>query len=141
MLDENELLEQLKLLRQEQIETLKKLDSIQRPIFAQSGDKKKVLRIDEISFITTNTKGLDIYTTDSEKHINFDSISEIEDQFIDDLRLMKTHKSFIVNLNQIDTVKVVTGGRELTFKGLPVELTAKVTSDVLDQFQKRFGKD
>ena len=54
---------------------------------------------------------------------------------------MKTHKSFIVNLNQIDTVKVVTGGRELTFKGLPVELTAKVTSDVLDQFQKRFGKD
>lgn len=100
-----------------------------------------MLRIDDVSFITTNTKGLDIYTTDSEKHINFDSISEIEDQFIDDLRLMKTHKSFIVNLNQIDTVKVVTGGRELTFKGLPVELTAKVTSDVLDQFQKRFGKD
>ena len=64
MLDENELLEQLKLLRQEQIETLKKLESIQKPIFAQSGDKKKVLRIDYISFITTNTKGLDIYTTD-----------------------------------------------------------------------------
>ena len=33
MLDENELLEQLKLLRQEQIETLKKLESIQKPIF------------------------------------------------------------------------------------------------------------
>ena len=53
---------------------------------------------------------------------------------------MKTHKSFIVNFNFIDSVKVVPGGRELTFKGLPTDLTAKVTSDSLEEFETRFGK-
>jgi len=52
---------------------------------------------------------------------------------------MKTHKSFIVNLNQIDTVKV-DSVRELTFKGHPAELTAKVTQDYLEEFENRFGK-
>ena len=62
------------------------------------------------------------------------------ENFLDDPRLMKTHKSFIINFNFIDSVKVIPGGRELTFVGLPPELTAKVTSDALDEFESRFGK-
>ena len=119
---------------------LKSLELIEKPIFVQDGDKKKVLRVYEICFITTNPKGLDIYTKDGKKHINFDSISNVAESFIDDPRLMNTHKSFIINFNFIDSVKVIPGGRELTFVGLPPELTAKVTSDALDEFEARFGK-
>lgn len=135
----NELLSEIKILRLEQTGVLKRLEFINKPLYAQDGDKKKVLRVDEISFITTNSKGLDIYTIDGQKHINFSSISETDEVFKDDPRMMKTHKSFIVNLNQIDTVKVESG-RELTFKGHPAELTAKVTQDYLEEFEKRFNK-
>lgn len=124
-----------------QNELLKVLESVGKPIFVQLGDKKKILRVNEISFITTNPKGLDIYTTDGNKYINFDSISQVAEDFKDDLRIMKTHKSFIVNLNEIDSIKVISGGRELTFKGLNPDITAKITSDALEEFQKRFGKD
>lgn len=135
----NELLSEIKTLRQEQTEVLKRLELVGKPLYVQDGDKKKVLRVDEISFITTNPKGLDIYTTDGKKHINFSSISQTDEEFKDEPCLMKTHKSFIVNLNQIDTVKVESG-RELTFKGLPPDLTAKVTQDYLEEFENRFGK-
>ena len=135
----NELLNEIKTLRQEQSGVLKRLEFVGKPLFAQDGDKKKVLRTEEISFITTNPKGLDIYTTDGQKHINFSSITETDSELKDDSRFMKTHKSFIVNLNQIDTVKV-DSVRELTFKGHPPELTAKVTQDYLEEFENRFGK-
>ena len=122
-----------------QKELIKILETLDKPVFVQVGDKKKVLRIKDISFVTTNPKGLDIYTTDGNKYINFDSISQMIENFKDDQRLMKTHKSFIVNLNEIDTIKVISGGRELTFKGLNPDITAKMTSDALNEFQKRFG--
>jgi DNA-binding LytR/AlgR family response regulator len=116
------------------------LNYYKKPFFVQDGDKKKVLRISDICFITTNPKGLDIFTSDGNKYINFGSISDTAEEFKDDPRLMKTHKSFIVNFNFIDSVKVIPGGRELTFKNLPPDLTAKVTSDSLEEFEIRFGK-
>ena len=121
-------------------ESIERLELLEKPIFVQDGDKKKVIRIPEICFITTNSKGLDIYTLDNKKHINFSSISETAEEFKDDSRLMKTHKSFIVNLDNISSVKVIAGGREVTFIGLPEDITAKITSDVLEEFEKRFGK-
>ena len=139
MPEDNDLINKLDELLKSQLEVLKKLEGVEKPIFVQEGDKKKVLRIPEICFITTNPKGLDIYTSDNKKYINFDSISQMDNDFKGDPRLMKTHKSFIVNLDSIDTVNVVPGGRELAFKNLPPELTAKVTSDALTEFEKRFG--
>ena len=135
----NELLGEIRTLRQEQAEVLKVLAFVDKPLFAQDGVKKRILRVPEIAFITTNPKGLDIYTIDGKKHINFSSISDTDEEFKDDPRLMKTHKSFIVNLVNIETVKVESG-RELTFKGLPPDLVAKVTQDYLEEFEKRFGK-
>ena len=131
-----ELIKNIKALKQ----SIEHLEAIDKPIFVQDGDKKKVLRIPQIAFITTNAKGLDIYTTDGQKHINFSSISETAEDFKDDLRLMKTHKSYIINLNSIVSIGVVPGGREVTFIGLDPQLTAKITSDVLEEFEKRFGK-
>ena len=108
----NELLAEVKAFRQEQIEILKILSFVDKPLFVQDGDKKKALKVLDIAFITTNPKGLDIYTTDGKKHINFNSISETDEEFKNDPRLMKTHKSFIVNLVNIENVKVESG-REL----------------------------
>jgi DNA-binding LytR/AlgR family response regulator len=108
-------------------------------LFVQDGDRKKLLKVSEVCFITTNPKGLDIYTLTGEKFINFSSISETEREFSEDPRLMKTHKSFIVNLTMIDSVKPIPGGRELTFRGLPSDLIAKVTFDVLNEFEDRLN--
>lgn len=140
MESENEIISRLDELISQQNQTLKILSAVDKPVFVQDGDKKKVLRISEIAFITTNPKGLDIYTLDGNKSINFDSISEMAKDFADCGELMKTHKSFIVNLNSIASAQVVPGGRELTFKGLNPDITAKVTSDSLAEFEKRFGK-
>jgi len=137
---ENEIILRLDELIKQQNETLKRLSTLNKPVFVQDGDKKKVLRISEIAFITTNPKGLDIFTLDGNKHINFDSISDMAEEFGNSEELMKTHKSFIVNLNSIASVQVVPGGRELRFKGLSPDITAKVTSDSLAEFEKRFGK-
>lgn len=138
-MDDNDLNNKLDEILKTQLQVLNALEAIEKPVFVQDGDKKRVLRIPEICFVTTNQKGLDIYTSDGQKHINFDSISEMAEEFKTDIRLMKTHKSFIVNLEMIDSVNVIPGGRELTFKGLPPEVTAKVTSDALPEFEQRFG--
>jgi DNA-binding LytR/AlgR family response regulator len=122
-----------------QDEILKRLYAMDKPVFVQDGEKKRVLRVSEICFVTTNPKGLDIFTTDGKKHINFDSISEMDKEY-QNTSLMKTHKSFIINLDLIDSVKVVPGGREVTFKGISSELTARITFDTLDEFHRRFGK-
>ena len=140
MAEDKDLANKIDELLKQQSEALKKLQVLEKPVFVQDGDKKRVLRIPDICFVTTNPKGLDIYTSDGNKHINFGSISQMAEEFKDDSRIMKTHKSFIVNFNLIDTVKVVPGGREVTFKGLTPELTAKVTSDSLAEFESRFGK-
>ncbi len=136
----NDLLAEIKQLRQTQEEVLKTLGIVGKSVWVQDGDKKKLLRIPEISFITTNPKGLDIYTATGEKYINFDSIGETAKELKDDSLMMKTHKSFIVNLNQIDTVNVIPGGRELTFKNLSPQITVKVSSDYVEEFEKRLGK-
>jgi DNA-binding LytR/AlgR family response regulator len=140
MTEHDNLINKIDTLLKFQSDTIKNLELLQKPFFVQDGDKKKVLRISDICFITTNPKGLDIFTSDGNKYINFGSISDTAEEFKDDPRLMKTHKSFIVNFNFIDSVKVVPGGRELTFKNLPPDLTAKVTSDSLEEFEIRFGK-
>jgi DNA-binding LytR/AlgR family response regulator len=136
---EDQILQKLDELISQQKETLKALKTLDKPLFVQDGDKKKILRISEICFITTNPKGLDIYTNRGEKFINFSSISQIEKDFSEDFRLMKTHKSFVVNLTMIDSVKVVPGGRELTFLGLPPDVVAKVTSESLNEFEDRLN--
>ncbi len=136
----NDLLAEIKQLRQTQEDVLKTLEIVGKSVWVQDGDKKKLLRIPEISFITTNPKGLNIYTATGEKYINFDSIGNTANDLKDNPMMMKTHKSFIVNLNQIDTVKVIPGGRDLTFKNLSPDIIAKVSSDYLKKFEQRLGK-
>ena len=92
-----------------------------------------------ICFITTNPNGLYVFTSDGKKYSNFSSISEMNENLKFESCFMKIHKSFIVNLNFIDTVKT-DSGRELTFKGLSPEIIAKVAPDYIDEFELRFGK-
>lgn len=138
MPEENEIIAKLDEIIKLQLETIKRLEIIEKPLFVQDGDKKKIIRLTEMCFITTNSKGLDVFTSDGKKYVNFASIGQINEEFKHDPRLMKTHKSFIVNLNLIDSVKV-DSGRELTFKGLSPDIKAKVATDYVEEFEKRFG--
>lgn len=132
-------LDELRHYRVQQEELLEKLTQIEKPVWVQDGHHKKLLRISEISFITTNARGLDIYTTSGEVFKNFDSIANLEKTYAHDKRLMKTHRSYIVNLDQIDTIQTISGGRILRFKGLKSDFNAKVTHEYLTSFLERLG--
>ena len=135
------LLAEVKALREEQAEILENLDLLEKPLWIQDGNKKKLLRPSEITFITSNSKGLDIYTTTGQKYVNFGSIGQTTDDLSADSRIMRTHKSFIVNLTQIDTVTVIPGGRVLTFKNFDPKITAKVGFEFLREFEFKLGKE
>lgn len=135
-----DLLKELQAARQVNEQLLNTLKVLDQVLWVQQGQKMKLLRVPDIAFITTNPRGLDVYTVAGEKFINFDAISNMEAAFAVDPRMMRTHKSYLVNLNQIDTVEISSSGRVLTFKGLPPELTAKVTYEYLAEFEKRLGK-
>ena len=137
----NVLLAEIKTLRAEQTEILENLDLLEKPLWIQDGNKKKLLRPSEITFITTNPKGLDIYTTTGQKYINFGSIGQTTEDLMGDSRIMRTHKSFIVNLSQIDTVTVIPGGRVLTFRNFDPKITAKVSLEFLKEFEVKLGKE
>ena len=137
----NALLAEVKALREEQAEILENLDLLEKPLWIQDGNKKKLLRPSEITFITTNPKGLDIYTATGQKYINFGSIGQTTEDLRADSRIMRTHKSFIVNLSQIDTVTVIPGGRVLTFRNFDPKITAKVSLEFLKEFEVKLGKE
>lgn len=137
---QNDLLKELQATRQVNEQLLNRLKVLDQVLWVQQGQKMKLLRVPDIAMITTNPRGLDVHTITSEKFANFDSISNVEASFVADPRLMRTHKSYLVNLNAIDTIEVSSSGRILTFKGLPPELTARVTYEYLAEFEKRLGK-
>lgn len=136
----NELLKELQATRQVNEQLLNSLKVLDQVLWVQQGQKMKLLRVPDIAMITTNPRGLDVHTITGEKFANFDSISNVDKDFAADPRMMRTHKSYLVNINAIDTIEVSSSGRILTFKGLSPEITARVTYEYLDEFEKRLGK-
>lgn len=108
---------------------------------AQDGERLRLLEVSEVCFMTTDplTDNLVVRASDGQGYVNFESLDLVGQRFQADPRLMRTHKSFLVNLNQIRTVDNASGGRILAFKGLPDDVTAKVSEDNRGDFLRRLG--
>jgi DNA-binding LytR/AlgR family response regulator len=112
-------------------------------VAGQEGDRLVLLMLADICFITTQKTGDDdtlaVCAADGKRYTNFQSLDVIAKLFAQDPRLMRTHKSFLVNLNRIRTVDNDGGGRILTFIGCDDSLTARVSGDNRTDFERRLG--
>ena len=145
-----ELLGEVKRLREENALILQRFDeeaAVMRRVgvraTAQAGDQLTLLAISEIAFITTDpdpkSDALVVYAANGQTYANFDSLTALAQRFAGDLRLMQTHKSFLVNLNRVRTLTNDGGGRIARFHGWGDEVTARVTPDARDEFERRLG--
>ncbi len=119
---------------------LQQLRQQRQPLWVQAGKHLKLLWPDEICFITSETKvGLEVFTVSGERYPNFQTLSELEKRLSSETQFMRTSRQHLVNLNHIDQVQPAGRGRNLTFKGLPADLQARVTDGYLKAFLERLG--
>lgn len=105
----------------------------------------RLIKPDDVVYITTaegeKDRRLLFFMADGGQHFNFTELADIERLLAGDPRFGRIHKSFLVNLEFVTTIRVVDGGRELAFDVLP-ELRIKATNlDVLKSYFGLGGKD
>jgi DNA-binding LytR/AlgR family response regulator len=87
-----------------------------------------LLPTDDICFVTTmkDTKksGIEFYATEGKKYAGYGSLSDLVKKLADDPKFMQVHKSFVVNLKQVVTVKTAPGGRDLKCRDWPGEVVS-----------------
>lgn len=142
------LMEEVKLLRAENAAILQGLADaaglqlrVGVHLTAQQDDRLILLTLADICFITTDaaTGNIWVRAADGQQYVNFESLDVIATRFAADPRLMRTHKSYLVNLNRIRTVDNDSGGRVLRFAGCDDSVTARVSEDVRTDFERRLG--
>ncbi len=144
------LLAEVTRLREENARILQRFDEeaavVQRVgvrVTAQAGDRLVLLRVADIAFVTTDpdpaSDALVVHAASGQAFVSFDSLSALARRFAGDLRLMLTHKSFLVNLNQVRDMSNDAGGRIVRFHGWGDEAFAKVSPDNRDAFERRLG--
>lgn len=123
---------------QQQQAVLQELRQQRLPLWVQAGKQLKLLWPDEICFITSETKvGLEVFTVAGERYPSFQTLSELEERLQPEPQFMRTSRQHLVNLSRIDQVQPAGRGRNLTFKGLPTDLQARVTDGYLKAFLER----
>lgn len=111
-----------------------------RRIGVQVGDSLKLLPTEDVVYATMNDEGnrLRIFTRDKQEFFNFSNLSDMEKLLAEDRRFMRVHKSFMVNLEYVDGIQTVPGGRELSFDVLP-DVKIKVAQGSVKAVEAYFG--
>lgn len=136
------LLTEIQVVRRENAVLLQRLEEAALPArrqAAQQGDRLRLLKVSEIAFITTEDDGVAIHGADGQVYLYFEGIGVVWERLKLDQRLMKPHKSFIINLDQVRAVDNDNAGRAVFFYGWPDETTARVTNDNVAEFDRRLA--
>lgn len=137
-----ELMAELKLTREENARILERLEAESLPLrrlAVQQGERLRLLKVAEIAFVTTKGDDVAVYGADGQTYLAFEGIGEVWKRLKGDQRLMQTHKSYLVNLNQVRAIDNVSGGRKVFFYGWTDETIARVTNDKAREFDRRLG--
>jgi hypothetical protein len=78
-----------------------------------------------------------IYALSGKTYRSFATISQLKTKLEDVPGMVVTHRSYLVNLNQVLQVKVTASGRDLTFPG--VDLPAAVSKDNVSMVEDYLG--
>jgi len=120
--------------------------SLARPARKASAGKRLMIRgkeglsfvdVDEIVLIQREDRQTHIYCEDGRKYVTGDSLSEIEEK-LDPGVFFRSHKSYIINLNHVDTVTPY--GRwtyVVTLEG--TEQDALITADKFEELKQVFS--
>ena len=114
------LLTEIQVVRRENAVLLQRLEEAALPArrqAAQQGDRLRLLKVSEIAFITTEDDGVAIHGADGQVYLYFEGIGVVWERLKLDQRLMKPHKSFIINLDQVRAVDNDNAGRAVFFYG------------------------
>lgn len=137
-----ELLIELKEVREENARILQRLEEVALPAqrqAVQQGERLRLLKVSEIAFITTKGDGVLIHGADGQAYLAFEGIGEVWKRLGADQRLMRPHKSFIVNLDQVRAIDKDEAGRAVLFYAWPDETVARVTNESAAEFDRRLG--
>lgn len=123
---------------QQQQAVLQELRRQRAPLWVQAGNELKLLWPNEICFITSEAKvGLEVFTTAGERWPCFQTLAVVEQRFATEPDFMRTSRQHLVNLSHIDHVQPAGRGRNLTFRGQPADIKARVTDNFLKAFLDR----
>jgi DNA-binding LytR/AlgR family response regulator len=122
----------------ELLKIAKELSPPVKRIGVQEGESILLVPVEEISYITTRKEGgVEYHTVDGKTYVNFESITGLEKKLSADPKFMKVHKSYIVNLQQIETITTMSGGRDLRCKGWP-EMAVRCSQDYVKKLEGYF---
>ena len=136
------LLKELEASREENARILQALEGATLPARRQAGqhgERLRLLKVSEIAFITTKDDGVAIHGADGQVYLYFEGIGRVWDRLGADRRLIRPHKSFIINLDQVREIDNVDAGREVFFYGWPDTVLARVSNDAAAEFDRRLG--
>lgn len=97
-----------------------------------------LLDISDICYITTDGRKILFYTANGQQYYNYDSLSELEKKLSGNPRFLRSHRSFIINMDQIKELFIVPGGREVNFLTLPPETKIPVAYSNVKILEKYF---
>lgn len=119
--------------------------SVKREAISTQMPKKLMLRhkegvsfvsLEEIMLIQREERSTVLYLTDGERFVTSESLSDIDERLPDDM-FFRTHKSYVVGLNHIDSITPY-GRWTYIVKLRGTQQDALITSERLDALQKMF---
>lgn len=103
------------------------------------GGGQRLLRPEEVVYFTIHDDPKDrrllIFTADGGQHYNFKGLVDMATLLADDPRFVRVHKSLLVNMEHVTSIRPGGGGRELSFDAPPgLLLKATFVKAVEDYF-------
>ena len=96
------------------------------------------LRVEEIVFITTDDKRLKYVTAGGQELYNFNTLAKMEKILAENRNFMRTHRSYIVNLDHVDRIEKKDSSYIIYFTSLP-EQTASLSESNVKALKQYFS--
>ena len=111
-----------------------------KPIPVQTPDSIDFLRPEEVAVITSSeSRRILLYDLDGNEWTRFDTLADLAKRLEPDPRFFRSHKSFIVNIDLVKSLKRSGDGQaELTFRG-KVPIVARVSESNMKPIQEKLG--
>jgi DNA-binding LytR/AlgR family response regulator len=108
-----------------------------KSIPVQTADAMNFIRPENVAFMTTNDKYIDIYDLDGNKWTRFDNLTSMEKKLEKDPRFFRSHRSYLINTYAVKSLFKDDRGKvwKVSFAGA-IQETANVSTDNLQTFKQ-----
>ena len=125
--------------RQKSIQFKASSENIQNENFDKiavpSGSSLRLLKISDILYITGEGAYSEVLMTDKTKHLVSRNLKNFEEILLKDKRFLRTHKSYIVNFDEVVAYNKSDGGWLTMKNGSSVPVSSEKTNFILERIQ------